>query len=487
MCNLKNKFMKNFFKWKTYPWWDKAPKALLIMKTIIVLLWLGTLQVYSTGYAQGVKLTMDLKDVSVDQVIKEIKKQSEFDFVFDYDLINQLEKVSINVRKASVNEVLDICLDGTSIGYLIENKVIMLLPQDPGEVENIVSGIVTDKDNLPMPGVNIAIKGTTDGTITNLNGEYNIKAGEDDILVFSFVGYVTQEHPINGRTIIDVVLDEALTHVGEVIVTGIVDRKASTFTGAVSSFKGEELKSISNTNVIESLKILAPSLLKVDNMELGSNPNQNPEMLLRGTSSFDLITEATAIKGTYGSNPNSPLFILDGFETNIEKVIDLDIDRVESITVLKDASAKAIYGSKAANGVIVIETKSSAKNGVLVTYNGGLSVEVPDLSSYNLMNAAEKLQFEVDYGLYEGTVYSEDAGTLEQELYQQRYRAVIEGVNTDWLALPLRNGIGTKHRLNFQVGTKNLRLISGFTYNNIQGAMKGSVPNNIFRGYFNCL
>lgn len=163
----------------------------------------------------------------------------------------------------------------------------------------------------------------------------------------------------------------------EVVVTGIFERKAESFTGSSLSMKSEDLKRVGNSNVFQSLRNLDPSLMIFDNLEFGSDPNKNPKMTLRGASSIDMGSEDLDIKGSYVNDPNAPLFILDGFEATVEKIKDLDMDRIASLTILKDASAKAIYGSRAANGVIVIETKRSTTGDLNVTYTANITMEFP--------------------------------------------------------------------------------------------------------------
>ena len=152
------------------------------------------------------------------------------------------------------------------------------------------------------------------------------------------------------------------------------------------------------------------------------------------------------------------------------------MNRVESLTILKDASAKAIYGSKAANGVIVIETKKNTESSLRISYSGSVEIQAPDLSSYNLTNAAEKLEIEKDAGLY----YDKNLSTLFnlQKDYNKKLAAVVSGIDTDWLSKPLRNGVGTKHGISFEMGNERLNLIVGFSYNNVQGTMKGSDRTN---------
>ena len=240
--------------------------------------------------------------------------------------------------------------------------------------------------------------------------------------------------------------------------------------------KGEDLKRVSNSNVFASLKNLDPSLMIFDNLEFGSDPNKMPTMALRGKTAFDLGSDDIDLKGSYANDPNAPLFILDGFEASVQKIADLDMNRVESLTILKDASAKAIYGSKAANGVIVIETKKNTESSLRISYSGSVEIQAPDLSSYNLTNAAEKLEIEKDAGLY----YDKNLSTLFnlQKDYNKKLAAVVSGIDTDWLSKPLRNGVGTKHGISFEMGNERLNLIVGFSYNNVQGTMKGSDRTN---------
>jgi TonB-linked SusC/RagA family outer membrane protein len=207
-----------------------------------------------------------------------------------------------------------------------------------------------------------------------------------------------------------------------------------------------------------------------------------PEIQLRGQSGFP------DLKGEYKSNPNQPLFILDGFEASLTKIMDMDMNRVESVTLLKDAAAKAIYGSKAANGVVVIETRRPDAGQMQVTYTGSLNIQIPDLSSYDLCNAAEKLQVEYNAGLYDylgynGVIYWKNPS--QQYSYTAQYneilREVARGVDTDWLSQPVRTGIGQKHVIYLEGGDEHLRYGLDFSVNDVKGSMKGSA-RSIFAG-----
>ena len=338
--------------------------------------------------------------------------------------------------------------------------------------ERLLRGTVTDKEGLPLPGVTVQVKGTSQGVTTNADGEYYImvKGVENPVLVFSFVGMETQEVPFQkGKHTINVTLHESQQVLEEVVVNGIYTRKAESFTGSAKTFKKDELKRVGNGNIFQSLKNLDSSLKILDNQEMGSDPNSMPDMRLRGTSTFMEEATTTGLKGNYQSQPNQPLFILDGFEVSAQTIFDLDMNRVESITILKDAASKAIYGSKAAHGVVVVETTGLENRGVRVTYNGNLDLEMPDLTSYNLCNSLEKLDVE----MREGSIYYVN-NPEDMERYYQRLKKAKEGFDQYWLSLPLRTGIGQKHSVSFETGTKEMQALFSASYNDVQGVMKDS-------------
>ncbi|MGM9787341.1 MAG: SusC/RagA family TonB-linked outer membrane protein, partial [Candidatus Cryptobacteroides sp.] len=335
-----------------------------------------------------------------------------------------------------------------------------------------ITGVVVDEDDFPLPDVAVYdASNPQSGTITGKDGRYTIMvSAKCKELTFEFLGYETQTLSLENAALVH--LKENIEMLEATVVTGIYTRKADSFTGSVQTINSESLKRAGNKNVIESLKNLDPSLLVLENLEAGSNPNAMSSMQIRGASS--LMGETTNLKSNFNSNVNSPLFILDGFETSLEKIQDMDMNRVESITILKDASAKAIYGSKGGNGVIVIETKSLDSGKTLVSYTGSCSLEMPDLSSYNLCNSMEKLEIERREGYYEG-IYSNAFDSYERlEIYNERLRRALDGEDTYWLSKPLRIGIGNKHSLSVEIGNKELKSFTSFGYSDTEGVMKGS-------------
>lgn len=360
----------------------------------------------------------------------------------------------------------------------IREKITILQTQTPKAVT--LTGVVKDESGMPLPGVTVAVKGTQLGVATDLDGKWTLNVPEmkELIIVFSFVGMKTQEVVYKGQKSIDVMMATDATEIDEVVVTGIMERKAESFTGSATVVRGDELKRVGNTNIFQSLKNLDPTVFVMDNLDLGSNPNALPDMNMRGGTSFPTSDMNSDLKGNYENKPNQPLFILDGFEASAETIFDLDMQRVESLTILKDAAAKAIYGSKAANGVVVIETKRLDSTKPRFTYTGSLDLNMPDLSSYDLCNALEKLDVEFAEGVYD-TNKPED-----MEKYYSLRKKALEGLDTYWLSKPVQFGYSHKHSLMIELGKDELRTSLNFSYSNNVGIMKKSGRENL-GGTFN--
>jgi len=218
--------------------------------------------------------------------------------------------------------------------------------------QGVVQGRVFDSgDHEPMIGVTVAIEGTTQAVTTDVDGRFSLPVKDKCNLVFSFIGYKKLVIRYTGNNPSDfsrIMMKSDALNIKDVVVTGVYRRKKESFTGSSTTFKGDELKSVGAQNILQSLKTLDPSFKIMDNNLVGSNPNKMPDVEIRGKSSV------AGLKEEYGSDPNQPLFILDGFETTLETVMNLNMNRVASVTLLKDAASTAIYGSKAANGVVVI-------------------------------------------------------------------------------------------------------------------------------------
>ena len=353
---------------------------------------------------------------------------------------------------------------------------IAVLLAQTGRVE--VTGIVIDEESVPVAGAGVVLKGTTIGVSTEADGTFRLEMespGPEFVLEFSFIGMKTREvkvKPRDGRADLEVVLEMNQNELDQVVVTGIFNRRKESYTGSAVTMKGEDIKKVSTTNIAKAISVIDPSFRVMDNFEMGSDPNRLPDMRMRGTSTLpggssgsgDLVS----LQGEYDTYPNQPLLMLDGFEIDVQTMADLDPDRIASITILKDASATAIYGSKASNGVIVIETLAPRPGAINVTYSGSVRVEIPDLSSYNLMNSEEKILVEKLAGLYP----ENDLASLRD--YESRLREVRRGVDTYWLSQPLRTAVQHRHAVTLEGGSQALRYKLYAGLNETPGVMKGS-------------
>ena len=334
----------------------------------------------------------------------------------------------------------------------------------------LIQGTIKDAQGEALPGANVYVRETKAGVVTDLEGKFtlSIPRGKRATVDFSFVGMKTQTKTYDGKRNAmnqNIVLQED-GQLSEVVVTGLFDYKSSTFTGSATSYSQEELKLVSNNNVLKAVQALDPSFVVDMNSVMGSNPNYMADITIRGKASFG------GLQGEYSGNPNAPLFILDGFEATQQQIFDLDINRIKSVTILKDGAAKAIYGSKASNGVIVVETILPEAGRLRITYTGDLTVEAPDLTSYNICDAAEKLEVERNSGRYSSSVPYYQAQLDEQ--YNDIVANIARGVNTYWLSQPLRTSVGNKHTAYLEGGTQEMRYSASLMYNKVTGVMKAS-------------
>ena len=338
-----------------------------------------------------------------------------------------------------------------------------------------VRGKVVDENKLPIPGVSVRLGGTSMGTATDVDGKFKLFVPADTAtLVVSFIGMKTEVVKIprlkagEEQKELTIVLREEDVKLEDVVVTGIFTRKKESFTGSASTYSAAELKTMGTRNILQSLKTLDPAFAILEDNQFGSDPNRLPNMEIRGKSSM------LGLRDELDADPNQPLFILDGFESTLAAINDLDINRVASITILKDAASTAIYGSKAANGVIVVETVKPEAGKLQVSYTGNMNLSMPDLSSYNLMNSREKLEFERLAGRYDPTTWSTTNEVELTRLYNEKLKVIESGVDTYWLAEPLRVGVNQKHSLYVQGGEGNFLFGLGAGYNGVSGVMEKS-------------
>ena len=427
-------------------------------------------------YGQQHKVvTVNLKNVTLLHALEYLTNVVGCEILYNHEQVRSDKKFDLEMTDKTLEEVLNKCLEGTSLTYKIVDNVFVLTNRTKEEEKaKEIKGVVVDVKGDSIPGVTVMIKGTTIGTSTDAKGLFKmtIPANLKDLtLVFTYVGMETQEVQAGNKTTFRIVLKEKEESLDEVIVTGYSNIKKSSFTGSAVQLKKEDILKVSKRNVIAALSTYDPSLRIIKNNEWGSNPNKVPEFYIRGRSS---IGTKALDKQALENNPNTPTFIMDGFEVTAEKVYDMDPERIESITILKDAAATAMYGSRAANGVIVITTVAPKPGEIRVDHSSRRTIDKPDLSDYNLMNAAEKLEAERLAGYYDEL--------SAQNTYYQKLEDVARGVDTYWIGQPLRNSFSHKHSIYIQGGVESIRFGLDLSYNNNDGVMKGSFRDNMGAG-----
>lgn len=449
------------------------------------LLWLLALVicVHISALAQS-QYSATFRNASAEEAIQILKKSTGYDFVYQKDLLKgNGSTVNGIFNNASLDDLLSATVNQQlGLNYkILGNSVSLSADASPsGPTASVITGTVTGEDGEPLPGVTILLKSNPKhGTSTDIDGRYSFsipRGTKSPVLVYSFVGMEPKELAVRKSSTMNVTLRENPETLHDVVVTGIFRRNKELATGASTTLSAKELKQVGNQNLLQSLRTLDPSIKLVDNNLAGSNPNALPEVELRGANGI------TDLDANYTGNPNQPLFILDGFETTLQRVMDMDPNRVASITILKDASAAALYGSRSANGVIVIETLAPEGGRIRVNYAGDYAVVTPDLSDYDMLNAREKLQLQVDAGHFDATDNT-NYNTL-QDYYQRLKRNVEEGVNTDWLAQPVHTVFEHRHNLRLEGGDNTVRYSINLTARNAPGVMKGSGRTGYEGGMF---
>ena len=467
--------------------WGKLKRTWFLGCVLCCVGWLFAPQ---AGYAQDVKrISLEAKDESLGEVLERLGEAYGKKFFYSERVVDVNERVTVNLKNATLDEALKAIFKGKEVRYEEnENFVAIREVRNAVTVERIlVRGVVRDENNYPLPGVTVVLKGTSIGFASDMEGNFHGElAGKLPLtLVFSFVGYETQEVTVKDTAALTVKMVPEVRQVDEVVVTGYANVKKSSFTGNAVKVDKEDLFKVSPTNVIDALQVFDPSLRIMKNNEMGSDPNTMPEFYIRGRSGIGVmeLDKSSVSEAALSNNPNSPIFIMDGFEVSVQKVYDFDPNRIESITILKDAAATAIYGSRAANGVVVIETVAPQPGRLNVAYTFTGALTAPDLSDYNLMNASEKLEAERLAGFYEVDEDEKGNYSLLSE-YENKLAAVKRGINTDWLAQPLQNEFNHTHSLAIQGGTDNLRFNVDLNYDKQRGVMKESFRERMGGGFY---
>lgn len=464
-----------------FPHRGRWSQILLRMKLTFVLVFCMLVQTFAAVNAQTV--TLKKQNASLEEIIWELKEQTKFVFLYSSADVATVKGIDIDMQNSQIDAILKKCLEGTDLQFVKENNAIIIRQANgktavPQVQSRKITGKVIDEDGNPLPGVAVLIEGTTIGVATDMDGKYDLTCPEmkDIVLKFSYIGMKPKSVVVGNKTVVDVTLESDSQEMDEVVVTGLLNRRKSGFAGTTTVISKQELAKVSTGNIFTTISTLDAGFKIEENNLDGSNPNKLPDFTIRG-------------KGSFQNGSTAPIFILDGFEVTSQKVFDMDINRIESITLLKDASATILYGSRASNGVIVIETTAPKAGKLRVTYDFKPTIAIVDLTDYDLMNAREKLQYEKEAGLYtqEITPGYEDNDRREQgeldKTYYNRYKNIVEGVNTYWLSQPVKNAFSHAHSLFVEGGADNVRYGIDASYNQNKGVMKESGRDRFGLGF----
>ncbi len=323
--------------------WPQLRKILLIMKLTAVFILVSILQIHAMVYSQNSKFTIDVKNQSMRQVLREIEEQSTYRFFYSENLLKLDEKVTIDLKDKSIENILDALFANRHLEYEINaNKLIVLRPTDLQQAEMVITGKVIEETGGPIPGVTVLIKGTTKGTITDIEGKYSLQVLPGSTVVFSFVGMKSQEVIVTDRKVINITLTIEAIGIDEVVAIGYGVTRKKDLTGSVATVKGEQFQNVPSSRVDQILQGRASG---VQVTQINGEPGSGSTIRIRGGNS---------IQGN-----NEPLYVIDGFIVGTDfNLNNINTNDIESIDILKDATSIAIYGTRGANGVILITTKS---------------------------------------------------------------------------------------------------------------------------------
>ncbi|MDR2270063.1 MAG: SusC/RagA family TonB-linked outer membrane protein [Sphingobacterium sp.] len=451
-------------------------KVWRIMKLTGVLTIVPLLHLSASVYSQQV--TLKGQRVKIKDALRTVTKQTGYGFLYNSKMLDVESSISVDLNNAPLSKAMEEILASKGFNYRIEENTIVLLPRRERTVENRefiiqqgIRGKVTDDQGKPLTGVSIVFSKELSFT-TDAKGEFNLPASVDGKeATFSFVGYKKHVQVLitkSGRY--EIRLQSSHEQLSDVVVTGYFSRTKQSVTGSQVVVSGEDLRKVGSLNLMQALNAFDPSVRVAPNLEFGSDPNRVPDITVRGENGFDLRSSADDSR----SNPNGPLYLLDGIEVSATRIYDLDMNRIESFVILRDASATSLYGSRGANGVILITTIPPKEGAVRVSFNATSNVSVPDLRDYNLMNSREKLEYERLAGLYTSLTNSREEQILLDLKYSDRLAEVARGVDTYWLSKPLTTSVNQRYNAFVEGGDRSFRYGVNLNYDKDKGVMKES-------------
>ena len=438
-------------------WLGPVPKKfLLAMKLTTLIILVSIMHVSATVYSQATKLSLNMQKTTIKEVLQKIETLSEFRFIYQNEQVDLNKKINVQFKSERVENILNELFEGEEIEYSITSNNLILIKSrrnpvhrnvinNKGIQQKSISGKVTDSSGLPLPGVTVVVKGTTQGTITDADGKYALaNIPEDAVLQFSFIGMKTQEIVVSGKMSINVVMVEEAIGIEEVVAIGYGSVKKKDLTGSVTSVKADNIEKVNTASLNDALQGLAAG---VQVTSQSGQPGEAGTILIRGGSSI--------------SASNEPLYVIDGFPQLGGSNMDLNPQDIESVEVLKDASAGAIYGARASNGVVIITTKSGKKGTLDITYNGKYTVS-------NIIRKLETVDI-VDYAAIQKVVAPE-----EQKWKYENPESWADSTSVNWQDEAYRIATMQTHNLQINGGSQRTQFASSLGYLKQEGIALGS-------------
>ncbi|WP_047246636.1 SusC/RagA family TonB-linked outer membrane protein [Maribacter thermophilus] len=454
---------------------------LVIMRTFLLFIGIGLTSVYGNIILAQNEVQINVRNITIEEFFEEIQNKSDFVFFYNDDVLKTKKKISLKLKKAKVSTILDRALSNTSLTYKIIGKQIIVKERKdesdntPKEeevkvVQQTITGVVSDESGMPLPGVNVVVQGTTTGTQSDFDGNYAINAGDDDVLVFSYLGMVTQKVNVNGKTSINVTLKEDVAALDEVVVVAYGTQTKESVTGSVGVVKSEELEQVPTSSFEQSLR---GNVAGLQASASDGAPGANTQIRIRGIGSINASSEPLyVIDGIPLQSGSQALNDNDGASSNI--MASINPNDIESISVLKDAASTAIYGSRGANGVILITTKKGK--------SGKATIELKTLTGFNSqasknilkpLNAAQYKELFIEGYMNQGDTYEEAVDRLNSRYTQQIDPSTGEPTDTNWLDAITRTGVTQSYDLSVNGSKDNLKYFMSAGYMDQEGYIIG--------------
>ncbi len=460
-------------------------KALFVI--VVLLCGADNAQAQSKGELKEKPITLRVSNQPLGKVLEMVAEAANAKITLqEVSLWNINKPTTLAVKNKPLDKVLGDLIGDQEIRIRYEGEDQIYVEPDKKDnsekVELFVSGQVFDKDTQePLIGATVLVTDGTDknngmrGCFTDIDGKFTLRLNKRESVSVSYTGYETVSKQIVKNENNLVIELKSSIELDDVVVTGISRRSKNSFTGNYIEVKGDDLRKMSPTNILKGLQFFDPSFKIIENNKTGSDPNAEPDFQIRGDQSLGSksMNSMDLMLDNVSSRPNTPLFVLDGFIVPMSRILDLDPERVGTITVLKDAAATSVYGSRAANGVVVVETKVAPDGALTVSYNGTMTVQTPDLTDYNMMDAVTKLNTEWRAGLYNPN------NAAHMNLYNKYRRNVLGGVDTYWLSKPLRTAFQHRHSASVAGGTDVFRYSLDVNAAMQPGVMKESSNQNL--------